>query len=890
MPNPSACLGRSLLALLMIALAACGGGGGDSAGGGGGGGGGGNGEFTVKLDRSTLAFSYVQNANPTSQILTATWTGQVPPALYILAQDAASYLDTHIPIQISQTNATITVTPKAQLAAGTYSGNLIMSACADPQCVTQWGGSPATVSYTITVTAPVFSGPGAVNWQYAIGDTAPGPAITLAITNNGPWNATATASWMSLSAASGTGAGQLIVRPDGQGMAQGTYTGMVTVTNAAGTQTSSFTIVIAPPLAHITPASPLNFSGLNGMSPFPTSPISVSVTVDNGNAIPVTITSDPWIVVANVPATVPGSFSVNVDPSVGLASGSHTGNVYVTIGSGAATTAYGQVPVTLVLTRPNFSVSPGNVTLGGASGRIFGTIPLNLGLGTGSTAYNWSLGVSLPPWLQLNATSGTVSNAGLTLRLTPVPASAPAGTTTDSLPFTVVVNGDVLTQNVAITFNKDGHRLIASEPGVALVSTPAPGWNRLTHDVKIHSNFGLTIPWTATSDQPWLSVTASGTTAPGGHITLTADPSGVGAGGLVIANVTITSSDPSAPADEHIQVGFYKAVSAPTVAPAGILTIASSKAINASVMDPIRPYFYVHETNANYIRVFNVYNGDEYQGITNVPTNTVSLTMSTDGSTLYALGSNALDPNGPGNVIMPIIAGAIGNGGIPISIPAPPDGAAPLTSIRYARTDGVDLILDSSGRAFKVGSTSGQVGPALSGNYSVATDGSVAFSGNQRYLLDYTQAHSGQFTLTLYGANLTNPGFVYSTHVGAVTNVDGSEVCAGVTDSGAQKLACFDGTNMTDLFQVAAGTGYINNAAIGSDGRIYVGAAPLTSVDHDIWVYSADGSTLLANFRANPETTADGSLAVSGDGFIMALVYNTIGGSTAGVIIAPIGP
>ena len=69
-----------------------------------------------------------------------------------------------------------------------------------------------------------------------------------------------------------------------------------------------------------------------------------------------------------------------------------------------------------------------------------------------------------------------------------------------TLRFTATVNGDVVVRDVPVEFNLDTHRLIASENGVALVTTPSPTWRRLAHTVSVRSNLGLPVAWNATSD------------------------------------------------------------------------------------------------------------------------------------------------------------------------------------------------------------------------------------------------------------------------------------------------------------------------------------------------------------------------------------------------------
>ena len=857
---------RALSVILTLTLAACGGGGGGNGGGGGGGGGTGGSGFSFQVDRSSIAFNYIQNTTPSPIVLNVTGS-ETPPQFFVeVRDDTGIYLDAADPVYGGSTAAAISVQPRAGLSAGTYTGQLTLNACADSECIQAWPGSPMTVNYTITVTAPVFTGLPQYGFQSTFGQSTPiNPFLQLTLpANSGSWIAKATAPWLTLSATSGTGAAVISIVAVGQGMAVGSYTDSVTVTSANGSQTSTFTLQIRPAVVTPTPLIP-SFSGVNG-STF--TPISVSVAVSQGITAMTATADQPWILVSQVTAPTglaPGSFTVAVNPAVGpLASGSYSGNVQVTVGSGSDTTS-AQVPVQLTLTAPTLSVSAQKLVFGGSSGRTFSPATLSVSLNTGTGQYPWSVS-GQPSWLNLSSTGGAPPGQ---IVVTPLPANASPGTTAATLTFTTTVNGDVLKASVPVTFNLDSHLLVSAQTGVAFVSTPTANWSRLTQVVKVSDNYGLATPWTAQSDQAWLQVTSSGTA--GGNVTLTANPTGLAADQLYIATVTLTATDATIVNPEHIRVGLWVASATPSVVPSGTTSFAAAAQINAVVADPIRPYVYVHETNSTSVRVFNLYTETEFAPLTGLPATTLSLTVGNDGNTLFALGSTG-----------PVIATVNLNTGIAakvLNIPASPNANEPLDFIRYVRTNGREFIMDGAERTFRVTDAS-QAGNGNTDYFAVTTDGSKLFNESYSFSLDYTDAGGGVFSVT---GSPGNSGITAQPAlVGDVTNVDGSSSCAPAI-IGAN---CLIGGNYVSLSTNQAML--TNNLAMGSDGRLYVGVIPGQPFENDLYLFSATGTAAPTTLKSNQYNLGDRTMVISSDGFVLAAA--TPAGQPPSVLIMPIGP
>ena len=129
------------------------------------------------------------------------------------------------------------------LATGTYTSTITVAA----------SGAPSqTVGVTLTVTAAPALGasPAALSFTATQGGANPANQ-TVTISNSGgtlSWTASDTAAWLSLSPASGAGAGTLAANVNTAGLAAGTYTSTITVgATGAPSQAVGVTLTVNPP-------------------------------------------------------------------------------------------------------------------------------------------------------------------------------------------------------------------------------------------------------------------------------------------------------------------------------------------------------------------------------------------------------------------------------------------------------------------------------------------------------------------------------------------------------------------------------------------------------------------------------------------------------------------
>jgi hypothetical protein len=317
----------------------------------------------LSVTPSSLAFSATAGgSSPAAKTLSVTNAGG--GTMNWTASESASWLSVS---PASGTNGgTITATPSITgLAAGTYTTDVTVTA-------TGAGGSPKTIPVTLTVdpaTPPTLTvTPSSLSFTATQGGSSPA-AKTLSVSNTGggsmDWTASETASWLSVSPASGTNAGTITVTPSITGLAAGTYTTDVTVTADGATgspKTIAVTLTVDPPVPPALSVSPttLAFTATQGGA----NPAAKTAAVTNtgGGTLDVTASDDAaWLAVTPASATVPATLTVT--PSItGLASGSYTATVTVTATTAGATGSPKTIAVTL-------TVSPaGSANLVGAWG------------------------------------------------------------------------------------------------------------------------------------------------------------------------------------------------------------------------------------------------------------------------------------------------------------------------------------------------------------------------------------------------------------------------------------------------------------------------------------------------------------------------------------------
>lgn len=600
----------------------------------------------------------------------------------------------------------------------------------------------------------------------------------------------------------------------------------------------------------------LGFSGINGADAPPAQQIQVQ-----GEGLSWTAASaDAWIHLDSSSGTGAGAIQVAVDDA-GLASGHYEGSVVVTAVDGQTRT----VPVVFDLTSTALTVSSTSLGFGGDNGRDGSGRTLQLSLGTEGNAYQWELS-DVPDWLSPSIIRGSVDDVPQTITFTPNLGTLTPGNHSANMLIRAYVNGDVISQQIAVTSKVDSHRLYASEDGAAFTSTP--GWSRLTRTVQINDNFNRATPWTAVSDAAWLTVTGSGTA--GANLVMTANPASLAADSLSTATVTVSSSDPTVSEKVYLKVGLWKGSSTPSAN-----VVVSGTAYKYLANDAIRPYVYA-TTGGSSIDVYNVYTGTKVQTISAVGNAIGSMVVSSDGQRLFAVDE--------GFKRVAVINLASMTKTSTLATSGPTYGGY---SCIVPRITGVAVLVCSDRTAFRVadGKQIGDgTGPqfnmtaALAGSRIYDINAGLSPSGGSYYATDYSVIDGGKFLARFVsGAEMGSNG------QDIAVSPDGATV---YTASGAPYVFnTYSGSDMGQIGHLPEGDAYPNNVEVGSDGRVAGGISGWYST-WDIWLYNAGGA-IVGRYKVAgyARSLLQKQLVFSGDATILITLTDD-----PRLVFIPIGP
>jgi hypothetical protein len=839
----ASCRSRLACAALVLLLAACGGGGG----------GGGSPDLStapgITVSPASFSFAAVHNgALPPTQV--AQITISAPNAAFVgLAVPAANpptWLD------LSQARLTPTSWTAAivstSLAPGTYTTTVSIGIGDINGNIIAYRN--VQLSYTITA-VPIAASPNNLNFSSVVGGPPPAAQPVALMGDVGPWTALADQPWIGVAPSSGNGVGSVNISTNPTGLVPGTYNGSVTFTSGSNTAVVNVSLTVVAPAIQTNLAS-LSFSGINGAT---LAPQSLSITMNNGAAINWTAATPPadtWLVLDRTSGTASDPLGVSVNPAIGtLASGIYNSSISLQ-GSSGASTFNKTVNVTMTLTKATLTANPVSVTLGGSNGRDFSGVPLQLSLNTGANSFSWNSTAN--SFIQRSPSLGSVSATPLTVTVTPNPTGLLGGTHNGSITFALAINGDSVSTIVPVTFNQEAHKLLVDGNGIAFTKTPS--LSSLTRTLRVRDNLGLATPWTASSDQTWLSVTANGTSD--SDIVFTANPGGLTPDSVNLATVTITSSDASVENTEKVRVGLWVGATDPDPT-----TTVTGLPFVQIVADPIRPYVYSATRDSlgfgRDIIITNVHNGSGPPPIIDVGVQIGAIAVSHDGSTLYAFD------NVSGRIVpVDLDTHAVGT-------PFNRDSLSNAEALAYTRTNGVPLVI-SNGQIFNAAA-----GAILSsgpfGAVAASRNGSRMCSvdiGNSTYslsclTLDFTSLNGGQFLFD----NFSSVSGVGVNASDVALSPDGT---VAYVASGAGNLPPELSPYSTQDLSHQTGfpiQGRGNNVEIAPDGRIFAGSTNVSiGQTADVRVFDAAGN-LLATRLISPGggiSILDRQMRISGDG------------------------
>jgi hypothetical protein len=250
--------------------------------------------------------------------------------------------------------------------------------------------------------------------------TAAGGSRQISITSNTNWTVASSASWATVSAASGSGNGTITVTA---ALNSGNVSLTATITVSGSGISRTVTVTQGIPALSVSPQS-LDFSVAGG-----------SKTFDISSNVAWTVTSkDPWATVSAASGSGNGTVTVTVAPN------SSTGSRMATIEVSASANGVGQAVGILQEGRPTLTVSPSSLHYATAGGSQDVNVASNR---------DWTAS-SHAPWLTATWESGSV------LRI------AAAANTGYARADSVTVTADGLTETVYVT--QDAAQQIIAEP------------------------------------------------------------------------------------------------------------------------------------------------------------------------------------------------------------------------------------------------------------------------------------------------------------------------------------------------------------------------------------------------------------------------------------------
>ena len=471
---------------------------------------------TIGLSATSLSFNGVQGgSNPSAQALTISNSGA--GTLNWSITENAPWLTPSI-LSGSGAGSVSLAVNTAGMSAGTYSTPVTIAA-------TGATNTPQSVMVTLTVTAPLIPtiglAPSTLTFSANQGGTNP-VAQTVNISNSGTgtlsWNASSTASWLSVSPPSGTGSGSLAVTANVTGLSPGTYNTAITVTGTGATnspQSIPVSFTVAAPATTLTVGSPsLAFTATQGAG----NPAAQSLSITSNVAWSVS-DSVSWLTVGPASGSNNGMVTVTVDTTTATV-GTNTGIITVT-GGGLTRTV--NVTLTLSAPAPTLTVGSSSLTFSGTQGAA-NPAAQSLAI-TSNVAWSVSNSVS---WLTLSPASG--SNNG-TVTVSVDVATATVGTNTG----TITVTGSGLTRTVTVTLTLTAAPTTLNVTPGSLTFTATQGAaNPVNQTLAVTSNTN----WTVSDNVGWLTVNPA-SASNNGNITVSINTATATAG-TNVATITLT--------------------------------------------------------------------------------------------------------------------------------------------------------------------------------------------------------------------------------------------------------------------------------------------------------------------------------------------------------------
>jgi hypothetical protein len=506
---------------------------------------------------------YLLINNPGSQPLTWSLSDDTPTSLSGQGTSFGAMDQSPNWLSLSQSSGTVVagsttsigvVVHSQHLLPGTYINTLVFSGAAgttdSPQSV--------TISLTIQPSCGLTLNTGGMSFTAVVGQGNPSnQALSLGITPSCPngvnWQASTSASWLSVTPNSGkitagTPNTVMTVGVDTQGLHTGTLTGTISLVTGQNSQTVLVTLTMQAPLPPSAPVMgisqlSLNFSTTQGQSSPPGQSVTITNTASPGGStlswhVSVGTLASSWLGASPASGTITagqtGQLAVNVDTS-GLTPGTYVGQVMIIGTDSSGTQSAGGSPQTITvnllvlppcaLAQPSSSALAFTALQGSSS-----PAPQSLNL-TASGNCGWPLHwqVSVPStasWLSISPMSGQLSTSGqsTTLVVSPVAAGLAPGTYSASVSVTAIDASNTPAQGspqvfaVTLTVSQPCTLQVSPASGISMTAAQGQVPPAKTLSLSDVGSCAFPVSWTASGDSNsanWLTLSATSGTDSG---------------------------------------------------------------------------------------------------------------------------------------------------------------------------------------------------------------------------------------------------------------------------------------------------------------------------------------------------------------------------------------
>lgn len=458
------------------------------------------------------------------------------------------------------------------------------------------------------------------------------------VSDGAGWRATSSVPWLKISPSQGTTpAFQLSMDPPPGGLAPGDYQPNVEILDTLGRKLVVPVSVRVKDVQLTASPEALAFNQIVGSSTPSAQPLYINNTLNVDGTW--TIESDSsWLLVERSQGPMYSSSAISIAADNTLPSGNTVGNLTVRA-TFAGREYVRRIPVTRVVSPPEFTV----YQLVGPTGLPVEPFKLTVAPG-GAAMANLGIGGGIEPngpfWNRRSAPAWLTFGQ----RLHPVPANGnpqgafgvvpdwsllSAGLHTGTIRYDLTVGNETFVRDVPVSLDLRPTAVVAATPGMAMTSTP--GYSSLIRSTAVQDDVGMPIAWTASSNQPWLTVAASG--AAGETLVMVANPGGLAADNFYEAWVTIGAAGHPDWTTDRVHVGLWVgSTDAPAVQaiPGNFVGLA---------VNPVLPHIYL--SDGTDLHVHHLYGGARLASLPGRGGLSRSMAVSADGTRLYGTAADA---------------------------------------------------------------------------------------------------------------------------------------------------------------------------------------------------------------------------------------------------------